>query len=120
MVTLFFSASLFSREIGICPEFSRGNCSDFFGEIAAVLSPVVLLFLFSIITYKMNGEVYKTWIWFARWWIPMTMFFVLITQESSNMLFSWSNKSTAGFLSLLFLVISLILIIYKSLKLRGK
>ena len=72
-------------------------------------------FLFSLITYKMRDEVSRAWIGFAKWWVPAQILLVLLTPESSGGFFvSLVDKQlVAILLSALFVIISLLLIIYK-------
>jgi hypothetical protein len=85
-----------------------------------VFLPVLPLFLLSLITYKLRDEVFIRWMKFARWWVPMTMFFILIAPGVSGGLAPLDKGRVGFFFSLLFLVISLVLIAWKWFVLRGK
>ena len=73
------------------------------------------VFLFSLITYKMRDEVSRAWITFAKWWVPAQILLVLLTPESSGGYFVviLDKQLVAILLSALFVLISLLLIIYK-------
>ncbi|MFA5831093.1 MAG: hypothetical protein WC878_04670 [Candidatus Paceibacterota bacterium] len=103
--------------------YMKSWCRNFWEEInllGAILFIFIPIFLFSLITYKMRDEVFRSWIHFSCWWIPLSTIVSLITPESSSSLFSLDGKKIAVASSFLFALISLILIIYKSVKLRGK
>lgn len=78
------------------------------------LLPIIPLFLFSIITYKMRDEVYRAWTRFSYVWIPLSMVAIFLAPEySADWMFPIEKGSVAFFSSLIFAVISLLLIIYK-------
>lgn len=77
------------------------------------------LFLFSLITYKMRDEVYRTWLRFAYVWIPLSMGLIFLAPEySTDWMYPVEKGSVAFLTSLLFVIISLILIIWKSITVR--
>ena len=109
----------------ICDNFiaggSAGDCPFILSDIELVLFPILPLFLFSLITYKMRDEIYQSWFRFAMWWIPLSMFSILIAPSySSDWMFPIDKGRVAFFSSLVFTLISLILIAYKSFSLRKK
>lgn len=88
------------------------------------LLPLATTFLLSLITYKMRDEVFLAWLRFAYWWIPLSMFFTLITPGSSGGGFGipsvFDKEFLAFILSALFFIISLVIIVRKALTLRNK
>lgn len=52
-----------------------------FGLILFSFAPLLLLFLFSLITYKMRDEVFHEWWNFARWWVPIIIFTTLCIEN---------------------------------------
>lgn len=105
----------------LCGGVEYGSCMDKLHGFFGIFLPIFPLFLFSLITYKMREEIYKTWFYFARWWVPLSMLLVLISPEYSNdWMFPIEKGSVAFVTSLLFTVISLILIAWKWFVLRGK
>lgn len=76
--------------------------------------PVIPLFILSIITYKMRDEVYRTWLRFAQWWVPLSMVLIFVAPEySGDWMFPIVKGTVAFFSSLLFIIISLLLIAWK-------
>jgi hypothetical protein len=107
--------------------FAGGRCLEFWNSlkiIGPIIFPFPAVFLFSLITYFMREETFRSWLHFVYWWVPLSIFLTLITTESGGGGFgpqmSWGKEDTAFVFSALFAVISLILIIVKSWKLKGK
>jgi hypothetical protein len=98
----------------LCGGQEYGQCMDFsYGAIINLL-PVVPLFLFSLITYKMRDDVYRAWLRLAQWWIPLSMLAIFLAPEySSDWMFSIVKGTVAFFSSLLFVAISIVLILWK-------
>ncbi|MCK9351167.1 MAG: hypothetical protein WCT49_01070 [Candidatus Paceibacterota bacterium] len=121
--TITFFLLIFSSEIGLCPR-NIGTCSQSYDATATNFFLFLPILFFSLITYKLREETFRAWLHFAYWWVPLSMFLTLITPESRGGGFgpqiSWGKEDTAFVFSGLFAIISLILIIYKSIKLRGK
>lgn len=72
----------------------------------------------------MREEVFRAWFNFAKWWIPISIFLTLIMPGGSGGGFGipsiFDKEFLAFVLAALFIIISLIIIITKSLKLRKK
>jgi hypothetical protein len=83
---------------------------------------VVLLFFLPPL-YFLKEAVYLAWRKFALWYLPIVAVLILSAGGGSNGFnpgYGFDRESLTFFFSGLFAVISLILIIYKSTKLRGK
>jgi hypothetical protein len=121
--TITFFLLVFSSEIGLCPK-SIGTCSQNYDAHATNFFLFLPILFFSLITYKMRDEVFRAWLHFAYWWVPLSMFLTLITPDSHGGGFgpqiSLGKEDTAFVFSALFAIISLILIIYKWVKSPGK
>lgn len=107
--------------------FQTGHCWRLW-EVIEIIMPlfvfVLFVFLFSLITYKMREEVFRAWWNFARWWVPLSIFLTLIMPGSSGGGFGipsiFDKEFLAFILAALFFIISLVIIVRKSLKLRGE
>ena len=90
------------------------GCTDLLYNTIIIFSIFIPLFLFSLITYKMRNEVFKTWIKFVYAWLPLTLILVFIAPEYVN---SWLPIYEKGFVSFImssiFLVVSLFIIFIK-------
>ncbi len=116
--TIIFSFFIFLSAKGLC---SYNFCSRPHDDsLATLFLPFFSIFIISIITYKMREEVYRAWFKFARIWIPLSLVLIFITPEYSEGLVPLDRGSVSFFLSVVFLVISLVIIIYKSFKLKNK
>lgn len=87
----------------------------FFWDVTfSILQP---LYLYSLVTLPLaivlifvKEKVFNSWLRFALWWIPLSIFFIAITQVSSNSwfpLYSIVREDTAWFFGVLFSVISI-------------
>lgn len=113
--SLLFLLFLFAKDLGFCA-FVSSSCADMFDPIAENLLVFVVLLLFSLITYKMRDEVYRAWLRFSYFWIPLSMVLILLSPEYSGgyiPLYSITKSSVAFVSSLLFVIISLTIIAWK-------
>ncbi|MDP3965649.1 MAG: hypothetical protein Q8Q13_02515, partial [bacterium] len=98
---------------------SASNCPFILTEIGINLLPIIPLFLFSLITYRMREEVYTAWFRFVRWWIPLSMFLILIAPEYSNdWMYPVEKGGVAFAVSIVFCVVSILIIAMKYISLR--
>lgn len=107
----------------ICDLFAKdgsiGNCPFILTNIGTNLLPVIPLFLLSLITYKMRDEVYRAWLRFTLVWVPLSMLAIFLAPEYTNdWMYPVVKGTVAFFSSLLFLLISLLLITWKYLSSR--
>ena len=96
---------------------------DTFGLAIYIFAPLAPVFLFSLVTYFLREEVFQVWMRFAKWWIPLSIFFVLIMPDGQGggYMPSLIDKQTIAFLmSSIFILVSLTKIISKSIELRKK
>ena len=90
-------------------------CRDSYLWIILILKYLFpIIFLLSLITYKMKDIVFQTWFKFARVWVPLTIILVILSPEYGNALLPVEKGTVSFFMSALFLIISLIIIVYKS------
>ncbi|MHB8710383.1 MAG: hypothetical protein ACYC6X_02425 [Minisyncoccota bacterium] len=125
ILLFLFSFYLFSGNW--CYEGSACNNIEYAVSKSGIYESVFFLslslFLFSLITYKMRDEVFRAWLHFAYWWVPLTIFLTLITPNGHG---GWGIPSLIdpGFVafvfSTLFALISLGIIFVKFLKVRGQ
>ncbi len=117
---LLFVLFLFAKNLGLCA-FINSSCTETFDPIAENISVFIPLFILSIVTYKMRDEVYHAWLRFAQWWIPLSILAIFLAPEySSDWMFPVEKGTVAFFSSLLFVIISLLIIAWKYLSPRAK
>ncbi|MBM3260944.1 hypothetical protein FJY93_00835 [Candidatus Kaiserbacteria bacterium] len=84
--------------------------------------PIIPLFFFSLITYKMRDVVTQAWMRFALVWIPLSIVLAALTPDSPAGGFgpqiSLGKGDTVFVMSLLFVLISLTIITWKYLATR--
>jgi len=62
----------------------RVHDDDFFGQIFFLFLPLLPVFLFSLITYKMRDEVFQAWWRFARFFVPVIMLVTFLINSRSR------------------------------------
>jgi len=97
----------------LCGGVEYGACMDNLHNFMGEFLPVFPIFFLSVIVYFFREEVFRAWITFTYIWIPLTMFLILIAPEYGNAFFPIEKGTVAGFFSLLYIIISLIIIIWK-------
>ena len=98
---------------------SNRDCAHLLTNIIWILYIFVPLFLLSLITYKMQDEIFHKWLKFVYIWVPLTIILVLISPEYGNSLFPIEKDSVSFFMSVLFLLISIILILSNHFSLKN-
>ncbi|MEK7144312.1 MAG: hypothetical protein AAB794_00400 [Patescibacteria group bacterium] len=75
----------------------------------------ISVLVISILTYKIRDEVFRAWVNFAKWWVPLQIFLVLIFPVGGGgyLVNIFDKQLVAIILSALFTIISLLLILYK-------
>ena len=76
------------------------------------------MFFFSLITYKMREAIFISWARFTYVWVPLSMMLILISDDSPGHLFVSAQEFVAMLLWGLYIIISLIIIVWKYLSLR--
>lgn len=81
------------------------------------------LLVISVFLCFVTDQVFFSWLTFAKWWIPLTILLIVISPTNGSSAFFpafFSKELTSMWMGGLFVLISLLLIIIKSLSLRGK
>src|SRR3989344_3826778 len=85
--------------------FQEGHCWRFWNIIEST-TPYFLFFpvllFFSIITYKMREEVFRAWLHFAYWWIPISLVFIYLAGGWSGGSLGIPNVLDQEFISIIF------------------
>jgi hypothetical protein len=85
-VTLVVLASIIVVDVIGGPKICGvGNliCRKNIGDMFVLLYSIPILFLFSLITYKMRDQVFRAWWNFSRWWV-LVIIVVTILLNSAN------------------------------------
>ena len=119
LLFIFFVPITYCESNYFCNEIF--NLVNFFG-LTSFIFPII--FLFSLITYKMSNVVFEYWANFAKWYVPLFLFFALTISSSSQggdfsgVINDWFSTMILLLALIVFFLISLIGIIskYNSLK----
>ncbi|MCK9351202.1 MAG: hypothetical protein WCT49_00895 [Candidatus Paceibacterota bacterium] len=128
---LFYLFPVFSlyREMfpdGECELNHNGNilrCLFFVLLPGLVALWMVVLMFFLVALYFLKEAIFLSWRKFAVWYLPIVLAFTFLIGGGSNGFnpgYGFDTESLTFFFSGLFALVSVILIIYKSIKLRGK
>jgi len=117
-VSILLTALNFIGTYKLCGSKGYGACMEVVYDFMVALLPIIPLFIFSLITYKMREGVYRAWWKFARIWIPLSMLAVFVSPSYGNWMIPIEKGTVAFSSSILFVIISLVLIIWQSVKER--
>jgi len=93
----------------------NSDCWDVLHDAEFIVLPVVtLLFLLSLITYKMREEIFRAWWNFNRWAIPASIFVAILVTFSINSMGSRADMYDRGF-AVMFLTALYAILIFVSL-----
>ena len=124
--TLIISASAIALSFFVDYLYKKNWIS---GDVTELILPTLFFFalpllVLSLITYKMRDEVFRAWLRFAYWWIPVSLVFIYLAGGWSGGGFGIPNVLDQEFVSIifsgLFAIISLLLIIWKYFTFRRK
>jgi len=87
------------------------GCVDTLWNTGILLIPVFPVALFSLVTYKMREEIFTAWINFAKWWIPLTIFFTLIAPASDGSFLPVTKGGVAFVMTAVFTAVSFCVIV---------
>jgi len=105
------------------------SCTNFDfcrGIVDAVSQPLALfsvfVFILTGILYFLREEIFRSWFHFSKWYIFLSFVAIFLSNSSSHRVFlnPFETELVAWETSCSYFIISIILIIYKSIKLRGK
>ena len=117
--TLIISASALALSFFVDYLYKKNWIS---GDVTELILPTLFFFalpllILSLITYKMRDEVYRAWLRFAYWWIPVSLVFIYLAGGWSGGGFGIPNvldqESVSIIFASLFVLISLLLIAWK-------
>lgn len=117
--SLVFLVLLFLVIENLCGIYSR-DCKNIFGFTTGFVFPFPIVFLFSLITYKMRDEVFQAWIKIARWWVLASILLVLIMPSDNGPFLPLDKGHVAVLMSVLFTTASIVSILEVTVRLRSK
>lgn len=115
VITLLFAISMYIGAPRLCA-ITSFNCINLLFDFEIYSLIFVPVFIFSIITYFTNITTFQVWSKFALVWIILSIISIFTTKEmTGNMLFSMDKSFVSIILSGLFVFLSIIIIVIKSL-----
>lgn len=104
----------------VCGANSYGSCMTTLANVMRILLPAIPVAILSGLSFFVRDEIFRSWTRFALWWVPLTMFLTLISPEYGNAL-APIDKGTVSFgMSAVFVIVSLGIIVVRSVQLRGR
>ena len=117
-LSLVFLGTLYYIE-NVCRSGSF-RCSSLY-EIVWMVSGIFLpIFISSCILYFIKDEIFYTWKTFTEKYIIVYLLILIISPSITDAYIPISKETMSLLFSVVYFLLSLILIIYKSIKLRGK
>ena len=84
---------------------------DIFGILFFIFTPLIFVFFFSLITYKMKEGVFRAWWGFARWFAPVIIVVTLL-QNTAHTPSGFGGVASGAFdFALLFILYALFVLI---------
>lgn len=112
-LTAGFFVAIFSDLLGICPDVSYSSCGAFADDVGYLFLPALSIFVFSILMYFAKNQTQKSWGYFAVTWLVISMVSIFLAPRyGSDWMLPVEKGSVAFFGSILFVVISIIIILY--------
>jgi len=111
-VLFFVAGSQFCYQSAFCTSFFI-RFHPFVIADFLFIAPVILIF--SVFTYFLREEIFRSWVLFAKWWVPLSIVLTLITPETTGSSFVpfFGRGHVALAMSGLFFIISLLIIAWK-------
>ena len=107
-----------------CIEYDR-ECMKQYDNIAVFFQIFIPTISLSIITFFLRDEIFRAWLKFAYWWMPISIFFIFLSANAGGG-GGWGiptilDPEFVSFVfSSLFFIISLLIIITRSFSLRNQ
>ena len=98
-----FVLGYFYKSLGFPREFYKSVAEPFFYIFIALLP-------FSLITYPMHERVFRVWRNFALVLVPLIIFLVVITPDTSGSIVAFGKETVAMILSIVFSALSIAII----------
>jgi hypothetical protein len=105
---------LYPWQLGICARESY-SCANNVQGMSAIFDIFIPVLIFSFLTYKMSDEVFRAWLRYALWWVPLTMLCVFFaSSDQSQSLPAPSTKALLDIgMVLIFVIVSIVIIVSK-------
>ena len=118
--TILLLISGIARPFKLCADYWK--CMELNHSFFVTFSPILPVFIFSLITYFLSEAIFSAWYKFSRIYIPICIGLILITPEygGGSFIYPIQKGSVAFYTSLLYFGISIIIILTKLYTTRGQ
>ena len=90
------------------------NVDELVNTLLTLLMFAIPIFLFSLLTYFLKEEIFRIWLRFTYWWVPLSFVMVIFSSDHSGGLLGISDQEIFGILTWgLYIIISLIIVVWK-------
>ncbi len=122
-ISLFNIALVIMRDLYFCTYDFYENCIMIgYGEFLSGLFWIsISIFLTSIFTFFISDKIFKKWLKFTFWWFLVAIIWIAISPDSVNFLAIPATKENVSiWMSVGFVIISIIMFIWMSIKEKNK
>ena len=121
LLLLIFAAALWISETQLCGYSDESICAKTLLTFEGSGILILPAFVICLILCKMRDEIFRAWIRFAIWWVPLSIIIIgTASTDAQSYIFPSSQSLLGLLLPFLFVIISLIIIIYKWANLQKK
>ena len=106
--------------MGICPA-NDYSCATKVQSFSVSFDIFLVVAMFSLVTFWMREEVFRSWMSFAIWWVPLTILLTLAgsSQQSQSLPFPSEKGIIDIGMTLVFTIVSVIIILMKRSSLKS-
>lgn len=115
--TFFLGLSTYISIFGLC-SYNYVCSRPHDDSLMAIFLIFLPTLIFSLISFKMKDETFKSWSIFVYAWVPITILLVLLSPEYGNSLLPVEKGTVSFFMSILFVIVSVFIITYKHFSLK--
>lgn len=93
-------------------DYCSDSCWNAVNTVAPFFFSFIPLFFLSLSTYRMRDEVFRAWSRFVLLWIPLSTVLLYLSPRDADMFTDFSRQSNAWRLTILFALISVLIVTY--------
>ncbi len=102
----------------VCGQYSVGDCPVILHNFLGYLFIFIAVFMISLVTYKMRDEIFHSWLKVVYIFVPLTIILTILAPEYSESLLPITKGVVSFLFSVLFLLISIVIIFVKYFSLK--
>ena len=110
LIAVIGSVIAVTRGMSLLCDVNNWDCRDKNDSISLFFVIFIPVLVFSLVTYLMNDKVFRAWRNFALVWVPLTVFLVVMTPDTSGSIVAFGKETVAMILSIVFSALSIAII----------